>query len=90
MLAELDKLTPFHCRGCGRIMGYSTTDQPETRVYCEAICAVQGPLSGNEERDSLIVELGTTEHWTAKKLADTFDITRQRVQQVLQRSRSGG
>ncbi len=82
------RLVPFHCRGCGRTMGYATTGKPERQVYCRPVCALEGPVSDNEQRDALIVELGNVRRWTAQKLAGTFDVSRQRVQQILQRSRS--
>ncbi len=90
MQAELAELVEFRCRGCRRRMGYTTTGQPEKRVFCSLVCAVDGPASENEERDALIRELGNVRRWTAQRLAGTFDVSRQRVQQILQRSRLGG
>lgn len=88
MSTDLDRLVAFRCRGCRRKMGYTLTGSPEKRVYCRPVCALTGPSTDNEERNALIVELHSARRWSAQKLAGRFDISRQRVQQVLQQSRS--
>lgn len=76
-------LFPFHCRGCGQVMGWGTGPLG-VRVYCSASCAGDGPLGENEERNDLIRNV-VAAGWTTAKTGEVFGISRQRVNQMLYR-----
>lgn len=74
-------ITPFHCRGCGQFMGWSTGPLG-VRVVCSPECGYDGPLGENEERNDLIRN-AVAAGWTTAKTAEFFGISRQRVNQML-------
>ena len=74
-------LVAVRCRGCGGVMGWGT-GQPLVRVFCSPACAFEGPLGDNEERNDCIRE-AVAAGWTTTKAATTWGLTRQRVNQVL-------
>lgn len=76
-----ETLVGVRCRGCGRLMGWGT-GQPLVRLFCSPECAFDGPLGDNEERNDCIRE-AVVAGWTTTKAAASWGLTRQRVNQVL-------
>lgn len=71
------------CRGCRRRIGVAS--DVHNGVYCEPLCATLPPAGANDARDDLIVlfdRLGIDR----QTISAEFDITKQRVSQVLQRA----
>ena len=75
-------LQPIPCTGCGTTVGYAAT--PHYRVFHAPWCAEYPAVdTKTEERDHRIVFLSVHKKVPTKTLADSFDLTRQRVQQIL-------
>jgi hypothetical protein len=53
-------------------------------VYCEPVCTVLPPASANDARDDLIVLLDVFGH-DRQSIAEEFQLTKQRVSQVVQK-----
>lgn len=76
-----EALVPIRCRGNGEQMGWGT-GKPLVRVYCSPECAFDGPLDEHEERNDCIRE-AVAAGWTTGRAAVNWNLTRQRVNQVL-------
>lgn len=78
----MNPLTDVRCRGCRRQLGVAT--DVHNGVYCDPVCTLLPPASANDARDDLIVllALGGTDR---QAIADEFDLTKQRVSQVIQK-----
>jgi hypothetical protein len=70
------------CRGCRRQVGVAT--DVHNGVYCEPVCTVLPPASANDARDDLIVLLDVFGH-DRQSIAEEFQLTKQRVSQVVQK-----
>lgn len=75
-----DTLLTVKCRGCHRQVGVGSKDYA---LYCTLSCQGMPPATSDEERDSLI-ELLARKGKSPTSLAMKFDISRQRVHQILQ------
>ena len=73
----------LRCRGCGRLIGYTTRPQPVPAQCTDPFCVIDPPVGPNEERDSLITHLVDVEGLTPEAVGEVFGLTRQRVSQVL-------
>lgn len=76
-------LIPVRCRGCMRQVGVAT--DVHNAVYCDEACAEFEPASAMAARDDVVVlldRLGVNRD----VLAAEFDITKQRVSQIVSRS----
>lgn len=73
----------LRCKGCGRLLGFTSRTQAVPAQCTDVFCAVQVPIGANEERDSFIEHLNVAEDRTPEDIGQVFDLTRQRVQQVL-------
>jgi hypothetical protein len=87
-LADGD-LHDLRCRTCGRLIGYSSYATNRT-VWCNEFCA-NTPVgrnwnnqgrSNNRSRDELIVAM-FLEGRTAVQIGDELELTRQNIQQIL-------
>lgn len=76
------------CSGCTRKIGISLAENPlRNKVWCSQVCAEDAPLSQNETRDAVMVELSRA-GWNDGKIADLFGVGRSRVQQIASARRS--
>ena len=76
-------MNAVRCRGCGRQLGVAT--DVHNGVWCDEVCALFEPASPVSARDDAIVlldRLGVDR----ETLATEFDITKQRVSQIVQRA----
>lgn len=73
-------LVEIRCRGCRRLLGVGPTD---FRIYCDAWCAADYPAFAQEARDALIEAVYLETSPSQASLAKVFDISRQRVDQIL-------
>lgn len=71
------------CRGCRRRLGVAT--DTHNGVYCDEQCAELPPASAHDWRDDLIVLLDR-DNVDRQTIAAQFDITKQRVSQIVQRA----
>lgn len=71
------------CRGCGRQIGAAT--DVHNGVYCCEVCSFFEPMSPMAARDDIIVLLDRLDV-SRDVLASEFDITKQRVSQIVSRS----
>ena len=76
-----DKFMVVRCRGCRRSLGIGTSNP---RVYCDVACYEDYPAVAEEGRDALI-EAIYNDHATVSRptLAKMFDLSRQRIDQIL-------
>lgn len=68
------------CRGCHRQVGVASKDYA---LYCTQACQDMPPATQDEERDSLIEALVRIKGLSPTSIAARFDISRQRVHQIL-------
>lgn len=76
-------MIPVRCRGCGRQIGVAT--DVHNAVFCDEVCSLFEPTSPMAARDDVVVlldRLGVNR----EVLAAEFDITKQRVSQIVSRS----
>ena len=69
------------CRGCRRKIGVAT--DTHNGVYCDEACTQLPPASPNDWRNDLIVLLDRN-HIDRQTIAAEFNITKQRVSQIVQ------
>lgn len=78
---------PLRCSTCRREFGYTTptTKDRDAAIYCRPYCAVSRRVSDNEVRDAIIAYLHLKDHdkWRALSLGFEFELSRQRVEQIL-------
>lgn len=82
-MVAVPELEPIRCRGCHQAFAWGT-GAPGVRVYCSGRCAYNGPMGENEERNHLLRHV-VAAGWTAAKTANWFGLSRQRVNQMLNR-----
>ena len=75
-------LRRLRCNVCGAALGYSQT-KSKISLWCSEECA-QTPVSPNEERDEVIVEL-YCQGIKPAELATRFRMSYQNVQQIIER-----
>lgn len=73
----------IRCSGCGRLLGRTSRPQPVPAQCLDPFCAVQPPISSNEERDSLMAHLVIAEGRPVAAVAEVFGITRQGAARAL-------
>jgi hypothetical protein len=73
----------LRCRGCGRKFGLITS--PTWGAYCCEVCMLQGPVDEHTERDHFIQVMSREMDLSALQIGIRFDLTRQRVSQVLKK-----
>ena len=78
----MSDLIEVRCRGCYRLMGVGN-GPPMHKLFCTELCAADYPVSDNEERDDMIETLVRLKKWNPTKVSLSFDITRQRAQQII-------
>lgn len=77
-----EHLIEIRCRSCRRIVGIGPAD---FRIYCDGLCSVDYPAVENEARDALIEAIYLKTHKPKTALARDFSVSRQRVDQILER-----
>lgn len=83
------KFTTVHCSVCGRAMGKKPGVQIVVGLICDdVICNFQEPPTINEARDALIVA-GYLERIPVVQIAQSADMSRQRVYQILDSWKTG-
>ena len=65
-------LFPIRCRGCGRRMGWGTSEFPGIRLYCSEPCAIEAQPIGENERRNDLIRHAVAAGWTATKTAEYF------------------
>ena len=75
-----ETLVEVRCRGCGRLLGVAPAD---FRIYCDEQCADDFAAVAEEARDALIETIYQTKSPAKAALARSFDLSRQRVDQIL-------
>lgn len=73
-------MVEIRCRGCGRLLGEGPRD---FRIYCDAFCAEDYPAVESEGRDALIEAIFQKKSPAKAALAKYFEISRQRVDQII-------
>lgn len=75
-----DELVEIRCRGCHQYLGMGPR---YFRIYCDSWCAGDFAAFPYEGRDALMEAIFQTVDITKADLAKQFDISRQRVEQIL-------
>lgn len=83
----VDEMQDVSCSGCGRFIAVAPS--PHYRIFCSAWCAHYPAVdTKTEQRDHQIEYLATRRAVSTKALAGHYDLTRQRIQQILGRRAS--
>lgn len=80
MSTPQEEMVEIRCRACHRYLGVGPADY---RIYCDDSCAVDYPASLAEDRDSLIEAVFQATSRPKTFLAEDFEISRQRIEQIL-------
>lgn len=83
MHAAEKPMRELRCKGCRRLVGFTSRPQPVPVQCTDPFCALEPASSTNEERDSLMSHLFAAEDWTPGAIAETFGMSRQGVVRVL-------
>jgi hypothetical protein len=73
----------LRCRGCARLLGFTSRTQAVPAQCTDPFCAAQPPTSDNEERDSFMQHLWSVEKMSDSAISELFGLTRQRVNYIL-------
>lgn len=77
-------LRELRCKGCRRLVGYTSRPQPVPVQCTDPFCALEPPSSStNEERDSFMWHLFVAEMRSPADLGELFGLSRQGVARVL-------
>jgi len=76
----MDGFVEIRCRGCRRLVGIGPSD---LRIYCDEWCANDYPAVTAEGRDALIDAVYHERYPAKAALARQFEMSRQRVDQIL-------
>lgn len=75
-------MTPLHCDGCARLIGFSVKGRVPTVVCTDKFCGLQSPATPNEARDDavfLLAKLGRH----PREIGELLGVSRQRVLQIV-------
>lgn len=79
---------PIYCTACGRKVGQRTGDIPVPGVLCtDPVCEYQGASDHYPQRDSYILAM-YMDGVSATVIARGFEISRQRVYQIIDKWKS--
>lgn len=78
-----DDLRRIHCVSCGVTVGWTKAVKLNGSLLCSEACNGQPSITSNEERDDVIVALYRSGKVDVLALAMDYDLTRQRVHQIL-------
>lgn len=73
----------LRCKGCGRRVGFTPRTQAVPVQCTDPFCAVDVPVSINEERDSFIVHLVEVAGHPPDAVGKQLGMTRQNVDRVV-------
>lgn len=76
-------LRELRCRGCRRLVGYTTRTQPVPVQCPDAFCAAEPPRRVQEERDSFLEHLVLAAGRTPESVGQLVGLTRQGVARVV-------
>lgn len=80
-VSEGAEVSQVECAGCRKIIGFTTSVSPVPRIYCSERCLDDYPVSANEARDDLILQLLHLQE-PKGKIAEAFGLSRQRIIQL--------
>ncbi len=72
----------LHCAGCRRPLGLYETAQMRSAVWCDSLCRSQPPVTVNEVRHDVMVELSRSGKPDAA-IGALFGVTRSRAQKIV-------
>lgn len=84
-----DVIEPVACAGCKKVVGVTTSVSPIPRIYCTDRCLADYPVSANEPRDDVILQL-LHKGVPKGRIAEAFDLSRQRIIQMAHARRKEG
>lgn len=73
----------LRCRGCRRLVGYTSRPQPVPVQCPDPFCALEPAPTSNEVRDSFMEHLWRVTGKTPNELAELYKMSRQGVNRVL-------
>lgn len=74
-------LYEVRCASCRSLLG--VTESMKWGIYCDAYCAQEIPAVVEEARDAIIEAYGRDSDTPLAKVAGWFDLSRQRIYQLL-------
>jgi hypothetical protein len=76
-------LYPVRCSSCRKRLGWGRLENTFRGIYCSELCELSTENRGTERRDDIICHLARRGS-SQLALAAEFDISRQRIAQILQ------